>query len=307
MRWHELAATCGFVLAASTANALTVTAVDGNTDNGLSLVNALLGSSSGLTVTGTSFTGSGVQSGTYSGFGSVGLPGTLADGIALSSGHVAAAPLSNTSSAWDHGDAGLPVPQGLPGGSSDDADLVALLLSKGNNQQVNDVNFLEFTFTVDDPAQNSVSASFVYGTEEYPDQSVTDIFGFFVDGVNYAFFSDGSLINFDEGGPNEAFYNSNLGGGFNIEWDGLTSILKITGLLNTALTEHTIKIAIADTSDTSWDSAVYIANLSGTSTGGGGGIGNPGDPSPVPVPAALPLALGGLSALGLLRRRARKS
>lgn len=289
----------------SGAQALTVNAVDGNADNGASLVSSLLGASSGLSVTSSNFGGAGVQSGTYSGFSSVGL-GALGDGITLSSGHVAEVPLSNTESSWDHGDIGQSEPESLTGGVSDDADLEQVLIDSGassNNQNVNDVNFLEFSFTVADKTKNSVSASFAFGTEEYPDQSVTDIFAFFVDGVNYAFFPDGSLINFDEDGPSAGFYQSNLGDVFDIEWDGLTKILQVTGLLDMNLTEHTIKIALADTSDTIFDSAVYIASLSAGTTEGGGGIDNP---SPVPLPAGLPLLLGALGGLAFLRRRSAK-
>ncbi|MEM9969818.1 MAG: choice-of-anchor L domain-containing protein [Pseudomonadota bacterium] len=304
-----LGAGCVLVLSLGAANALTVTAVDGNADSGASLVNTLLGSSSGLTVTSTSFTGAAVQSGTFSDFGTTGITG-LGDGIAMSSGYVAEVPNSNTDSSWDNGNLSLSSPEALTGGSSVEPDLTTLLENAGadlGNQDVNDVNILEFTFTVDDPEQNSVSAEFVYGTDEFPDQGVTDIFAFFVDGVNYAEFSDGSLINFDEDGPNAAFYQDNTGGAFGIEWDGLTEILEVTGLLNEGLTEHTIKIAIADTFDTAFDSAVYLSALSGGTTDGGGGIDIPDDDDMVmehiPLPAGLPLLLGGLGLLGLAQRR----
>jgi len=46
-------AACGLVVATG-ANALSVTTVDGNADNGASLATALLGASSGLTVLSTS-------------------------------------------------------------------------------------------------------------------------------------------------------------------------------------------------------------------------------------------------------------
>lgn len=288
----------------SQVHALTVSAVDGNADSGASLVSTLLGASSGLTVSSTGFGGAGVQSGTYSGFNTVGLGG-LKDGIALSSGHIAEVPLSNTNSSWDHFNISESAPETLTGGLSSDADLEAELVAAGvssNNQNVNDVNFLEFTFTVDDPTQNSVSADFVFGTDEFPDQAVTDIFAFFVDGINYAFFPDGSIINFDENGPSAGFYQDNTANAFNIEWDGLTKILKVTGLLDMDKDEHSIKIAIADTSDTIYDSAVYIASLSAGTTDGGGGIDNPGV---VPLPAGLPLLLTALGGFALLRRRAK--
>lgn len=101
---------------------------------------------------------------------------------------------------------------------------------------------------------------------------------------------------------------ANTGGAFNIEWDGITQILQITGLLDMNLAEHTIKIGLADTSDTVFDSAVYLAALSGGTTDGGGGIGDPDDDTPViPIPASMPLLIGGLGALGLMRRRKSRS
>lgn len=305
MRKSVLLSAALLVATASGAQALTVNPVDGNADSGAGLVSTLLGGSSGLTVISTGFGGAGVQSGTYSGFNTVGL-GALGDGIALSSGHVAKVPLSNTNAAWDHDAIGATQPDSLPNGVSTDADLEAVLAASGatgGNLVVNDVNFLEFSFTVDDPTKNSVSASFVFGTDEFPDQKVTDIFAFFVDGVNYAFFPDNSLINFDLGGPSAGFYQSNIAKVFSIEWDGLTRVLNVTGLLDMSLSEHSIKIAIADTSDRIFDSAVYIASLSAGTTDGGGGIGGP---APIPLPAGFPLLIAALGGLALLRRRPAK-
>lgn len=297
MSLYKLALAAGLGMIATSASALTVSPTgDANT-----LTNTFLGSSSGLTLVGApTYVGANVQAGAYTGFNTVGL-GNLGDGIVLSSGYAGDVPLSNTDTSWDHGTLGQPSPESLPGGSSDDADLVDILTSHGNVQAVNDVAYLEFSFTLDDPAQNAVAASFVFGTEEFPDQSVTDIFAFIVDGVNYAFFPDGSLINFDLGGASAGFYNSNLTNSYAIEWDGLTDILSITGLIDTTLSTHTLKIAIADTSDTIFDSAVYLSSLSGTTSTGGGGIDHP--PSAVPVPASAPLILAGLAAFGFLRRR----
>lgn len=286
------------LLGATGAHALSVTATsDTNT-----LLSAL-GTAGLNNISNATTTGAAGQIGTYTGFSTVGT-GNLADGIVLSSGYADQVPLSNTEASWDHNDIGAVAPEDAAGGSTDDADLVAILQADGNLQGVNDVAFLSFDFEVDS-GTTSVSASFVFGTDEYPDQSVTDIFAFIVDGVNYAFFSDGSLINFDVDGPNAAFYQdnaTNTSNVFNIEWDGLTSILNVTGLLDTSKTTHNLKIAIADTSDRIFDSAVYITGLSaGTATGGGI---NPPDPDAyIPVPAGLPLLLGGLGALALARRR----
>lgn len=297
---------CGTALAALATSSQAVTVTGIAAEDGTDLVSTLLGTSSGLTVVAGSeaYVGADDQGGTYNDFGTIGL-GSLADGVVLSTGYATGFPDSNTDGSFDHTDLGFGSPQGQPGGSSDDADLAAILDAAGLASEVNDVNTLSFSFTVDDPEQNSVEANFVFGTEEFPDQAVTDIFAFIVDGVNYAAFSDGSLINFDLGSPSAGFYNDNTNGDFAIEFDGLTDILKVTGLLDTSLTEHTIKVAIADTSDNIFDSAVAIANLSGTTSSGTGGItdGNDNDVPPVPLPATALLMLGALGLLPIARSR----
>lgn len=136
---------------------------------------------------------------------------------------------------------------------------------------------------------------------------MTDIFGVFVDGVNYAFFPDGSLVSFVLGSANAGLFNDNDfgsadpfldAGGTALEYDGIYDPLTVVGLLDTSLTTHTIKIAIGDTSDTAFDSGVFFANLTaGTDTGGGI------DPGVVPLPAGLPMLLTAMAGIGVLRRR----
>lgn len=286
------------LLTTTSSFALTVSGVSNAT--GTSLISTLADSSISVVAGTESYTGADNQGGTYSDFGTVGV-GALADGIVMSSGYADQVPLSNTDSSWDHENLGLAPPEFQPGGSSTEADTSALLTSKGLNSDVNDVNVLEFDFTVE-AGKTSVSAEFVFGTDEFPDQSVTDIFAFFVDGVNYAEFDDGSLINF-QAGANDANYNDNTGGTFAIEWDGVTDVLKVTGLLDQNLSTHNLKIVLADTSDNVFDSAVYITGLTAGSSSGGGI-----DPtSPVPLPAGLPLLLAGLGAFGVMRRTKKAS
>ena len=292
--------------ASVSAHALSVTGVT-NANGASTLIPALLGPTSGINVVGGSgtYVGADDQGGTYADFNTVPPEnGTLGDGIVLSSGYASLVPNTNTDSSWDHNELPPPnnvAPESVAGGSTDDAELSDILTKAGApSSDVNDVNTLEFEFTLDDPTQNAVTANFVWGTEEFPDQGVTDLFAFIVDGVNFAAFPDGSLINFDLGSPSAAFYNANEGGAFGIEWDGITDVLTVTGLLDMSLTTHTIKIAASDTSDTVFDSAVYIEGLSGTQAKDGGITPPDGG---VPVPAPVFLIGAALLGLGFSRRR----
>lgn len=173
------------IAAATSANALTINGVT-NT-NGTTLASALLRASSGFTLVPGSetYVGAYDQGGTYTNVGTVGSPGSgsFGDGIVLTTDYAPFIPLSNTSSSWDQTILGFGEPQGQPGGSSTDADLTS---AGAPSSKVEDVNTLEFSVTVDDAATQSIQAQFVFGTEEFPDQSVTDIFAFLVNGQNFA-------------------------------------------------------------------------------------------------------------------------
>lgn len=262
---------------------------------------------SGLTVVGGSETfvgrvgdGNLAQSATYSDFvltGASGLPDiSIGDGLFLTSG-VADIPQTNTDTSFDHNSVGVDAP-----GTGGDADLSQLALDAGlPSSEINDVNIFEFEFTVDDPANNAIALDFVFGSDEFPDQSVTDIFAVFVDGVNFARFQDGSLVSFVEGVNAGNFNDNNVGSdNYDLEYDGISNRLLLEGLLDTSLTTHSIKIAIADTSDSIFDSGVFLSNLRATFTEGQGGV----TPDPeIPGPAPFALLLAGLGALGWARRR----
>lgn len=250
-----------------------------------------------------SYTGADDQAGTYSGFSLSNGTKTInnGDGIVLTSG------LASGIVVPDNTDASFDGSLGTPGNA---------LLSTLSGKTTFDANLLSFNFTVA-AGINQVSANFVFGTDEFPDQQVPDIVGFFVDGVNYAQFSDGSLINFELGSAAAAFFNNNdvgipnpftHGGTPNeFQYDGLTDQLTVTGLLDSALAEHTLLIAVADTNDSIYDSAVFISGLTAGTGTGGGGITTPPSTEVIPLPASALLLLSGLAAfggVGLRRRRA---
>lgn len=298
MKYAIAAVAASSLAIATSANATSITTVDAAGDPAATaaLAAALLAPSSGITIVGGSeaYVGTPNQGGTYSDFSISNGTTTIAlanDGVVLTSG------LASGILVADNTDASFDGSLGTPG----NAQLDTLTPSS-----TNDASSLSFDFTVD-PGITSVSAQFVFATDEYPDQSVTDIFGVFVDGVNYAEFSDGSVINFELGSISSSFFNDNDVGsatpfvtasGSEIQYDGILSVLTVTALLNTSLLTHSFMVAIADTSDTIFDSGVFFGGLiAGTDTGGG--ITDPGE---VPLPAGAWLMLTGLGALAAQRK-----
>lgn len=285
-----VSAAIALAMFASNANAVVVTTVPATSTGVTAMADAVLASNSGISIVANTVKIQGTNSsaiqqyGTYSNFNLAPKTGTtptltMADGVVLTSGK-AVVPLTNTSPNFS-----------TTTGSGANAQLSAL-----SGSVTNDANTLGFDFTVESGV-SSVSAKFVFGTEEFPDQAVTDIFGFFIDGVNYAKFSNGSLISNAVGSNN---FISNVAGAYGIEYDGLTNVLTVTGLLNQALLTHTLMFGVADTSDSVYDSAVYLNSL----TAGLSGVG--GLSSDVPEPSTVFL-LGIALAGGALARRKQSS
>ena len=184
------------------------------------------------------------QSATYTNFSLAPSSGnsptlTISNGILLTSG-TANLPTTNTLNNFSNGT-----------GSGSNAALSALSSSAGGTSVTNDTNLISFDFTLSDPNEKSVVAEFVFGTDEFPTQSVTDIFGVFVDGVNYAKFPSGELISNTPNNPTNFISNPVKGNLYSIEYNGLSQVLTVVGNLNPNLTTHTIQIGVADTLDIS--------------------------------------------------------
>ncbi|MGK7951249.1 MAG: choice-of-anchor L domain-containing protein [Xenococcaceae cyanobacterium] len=302
-------ATFGVLNSGQATQALTFDLIEGTDDPNTLLPAALLGPNNGIdivdgTVNFVGRVGDGTdpntaQSATYTNFNlsSSGSGPNISnpDGIFLTSG-VANLPSTNTDASFDHGSVGVAAP-----GTGSDADLTAIA-----GTGTNDVNSLEFDFTVNDPSFNAITANFVFGSDEFPDQSVTDAFAFIVDGQNYAVFPDGSLVSFVTG-ANASNFNDNASSNYPLEYDGISNSLQVKGLLDPNLTTHSLKIVVGDTNDSIFDSGVFIGNLSASVATSEGGVGGP---SSVPFefsPTLGLFAVGGLWGASRLRKKMTKA
>ncbi|WP_417806641.1 choice-of-anchor L domain-containing protein [Thioclava sp.] len=123
-----------------------------------------------------------------------------------------------------------------------------------------DASILEVNFT---PVGDTMTLTFVFASEEYPEyinSNYNDFFGIWVNGtpatVNVG---DGSAsVSNVNGGANDSLYIDNTGDSYNTEMDGFTVTMSVTFPVNAGV-PNTLKIGVADVSDTSYDSNVLIA------------------------------------------------
>jgi len=141
-----------------------------------------------------------------------------------------------------------------------DADLQTLTADP-----VRDATWIKFDFV---PTGNTIIIRYVFGSDEYNEYVgvIDDVFGFFVNGVNIALIPGTSLpvtINNVNLGANSSFYRNNSHGPFpfNIEADGMTTVLTATAVVTPNVT-NTIKIGIADAHDRYVDSWVFVEGAS---------------------------------------------
>lgn len=219
---------------------------------------------------------------------------TLADGIVLSSSILSQIPARNSTTSFGRS----------PGsGASNLLSGIAPFTA-----DTNDANVLSFKVSKKPGSTaTSIKTTFLFMTEEFPTEDVTDIFGFFVDGTNFAKFADGSVVaNQPDNASNLTNFTLNpvrVSGPSNYatEFNGLSTILQVAGQLNAALTEHQIVIGIADTDDSLFDSIAFITGLGGSQDEGGIIVAPPSD---VIEPASVLLFAVGLLGLTAWRRPA---
>jgi putative cell wall-binding protein len=175
---------------------------------------------------------------------------SLPDGVLLTTGD-GTPPTSNTKSDFS-----------VATNSGRDTD-VEYYAGVSNSQ---DAFSLQFDFTVPNGIP-AVEFIFMFGSDEYPEylNDVVDGAAVIVDGVNYAKFANGTPLKV----VSEASIEPN--NGLAIEYDGMSKPQKITALLDTNRTTHSVKIVIADTSDTAYDTGLFLSAMK-TSLSTNGGI-----------------------------------
>ncbi len=233
---------------ASAGNGLIVEELSG-TLTATDLVNQLVGP--GITVTNVTYSGAVTAAGTFTnGAGIVG----FSHGIILSSGWI-----SNVVGPNMYDDVSLV--NFTPG----DPDLEAF----SGFTDTFDAAVLEFDFT---PSQSGFLFRYVFSSDEYNEfvnTEFNDVFAFFVNGQNCATVNGQPVaINTVNNGnpfgttPNsnpQLYINNDIAGGasINTEMDGLTVILSCSAFVNPGQTNH-VKLAIADVSDSIYDSNVFL-------------------------------------------------
>ena len=195
----------------------------------------------GVTITNARFTGDNFAAGTFS--------GALVDlgidtGVVLSTGHVEDVQGTNSSEAWS-------TDFDLPG----DADLDLLVAP----EQTHDAAILEFDVT---PATDTLGMRFVFASEEYNEfvgSEFNDVVAIFVNGVNCANVGGHPVsVNTVNASSNGALFIDNHDAKHKLEMDGYTLPLDCVAAVTPGVPNH-VKIAVADTSDGIYDTAVFIA------------------------------------------------
>jgi hypothetical protein len=206
----------------------------------------------GVTISNAKFTGSPLAAGTFGG-GQVDLG--LDSGVVLSTGNAADVQGPNSDTGWT-------TDFGLPG----DPDLTALV-----GDQTFDAAVLEFDVT---PAGSTIAVRYVFASEEYNEyvgSPFNDVMAIYVNGINCANINGRPVsVNTINADVNGGLFVDNTTGVLDTQMDGLTTPLDCVAAVTPGVANH-VKIAIADTSDGRYDSALFIA-ASGIRSPGIGGL-----------------------------------
>ncbi|MCB5199326.1 Hint domain-containing protein [Loktanella sp. TSTF-M6] len=210
----------------------------------------------GVIVVGASYSGSSYSSATYSGGDSTS-PGVVPGdtGVILSTGRASDFTNSQGWGNWS-GDPNLSTNTSTnSGGQNGNADFEAI-----SGQRTFDASFLTVNFI---PTGNVMSIKFVFASDEYPEYASSiynDVVGVWVNGTHIPLSVTQSAASVTEINDTENInlYKDNTGDQYNTEMDGFTVSMTLTIPVNTGQV-NTIKLGIADASDSNYDSNLLIA------------------------------------------------
>ncbi|SOC35292.1 hemolysin type calcium-binding protein [Rhizobium subbaraonis] len=160
-------------------------------------------------------------------------------------------------------------------GTDGDADLTAVAKDAFPNAgSTRDAVTLSFDYTNNNPTIDTLQFSFVFGSDEFPewsDSSYVDVAAVFVNGNNEALFNNAADQPLSVTGKNLDLGNfiDNTAGGYDIQWDGFSKVLTVRAAIKQGV--NNIKIGIADTGDSNYDSGLYITGVKLSGDGGTGG------------------------------------
>ena len=212
----------------------------------LAMANEIFGA--GVTVVGASYTGPSSSSAIYSNGGLAAGVAPSETGVIFSTGDVR----NFTQSSGD--------PNRSAGTSSNTSGV-------DNNSQFNaiagtrtyDAVWMDVDFI---PTGDTMTIQFVFASEEYPEyvnSQFNDVFGVWVNGtyVPIEVGSGRTSVNNINGLVQQNLFVSNTTDGYNTEMDGFTVSLTLTMDVNPGVV-NSIRVGIADTADSNYDSAVLI-------------------------------------------------
>ena len=218
----------------------------------LQMANAIFGD--GVQVIGATYSGSYYSSATYTG-GNTTSPGVVPgdSGVILSTGYVGYFTQSN----------GDPNRSSSTGYNSSGQDNNGDFNTIAGGVRTYDASYLTTTFI---PNADVMTIQFVFSSEEYPEYSnsqYNDVVGVWSNGVHIPISVTQSAASVTEINPNENInlYRDNTGDQYNTEMDGFTVTMTLTIPVRAGQV-NTLRIGIADASDSNYDSNLLIAGNS---------------------------------------------
>ncbi|HET7714806.1 MAG TPA: choice-of-anchor L domain-containing protein [Bauldia sp.] len=225
--------------------------------NANALAQTLFQSSSGISLVAGSVVYQGANNASST-FDSLSLGGAVISGpgILLTSGD-GTPPLFNSSGSYTEGN-------GEPG----DADLTSIVQTAFPGAgETQDATVLSFKVNVA-AGIKTIVFDVVFGSDEYSewsDSSFVDIAAILVNGQNAAFFSGDKKKPLSILDKNLGYFQDNeSNGAIAFEYDGISNKLTVIAKVHEGVND--IKIAIADTGDTAYDSGIFIANIRGSTS-----------------------------------------